>query len=235
MEIAGLRIGIRASSAADSDLLIDALSTWLVHDPDAPTNFSVRFAQRPNDLHILHWGRCVVARTRTTPALLDALANHLGGHRPRGLGVVRLHGVVVRTGQSALLYPSIDRALAWNLAARLSRGRASVDNTPYVDVVAESGVILGPQPLELSLSAREGLAQRHPSSRGERNKQRNQPTALTHVVVPPISAGNGTADAIVAIILSNLVDMTETSIADVAVLASSIRVIAPDQVASANV
>lgn len=136
VEVAGLRIGIRAQDEEHQAWLDSLLASYRVDDPDVPPNYSVQVSDDRTALHLLYWGGCLVARCRTREELVDAIAAHLGGHGPTPPGVARLDGVLLRHGSKGVILTHVDQVFAAKLLGRLRRLGVGAEQRPWIDVDA---------------------------------------------------------------------------------------------------
>lgn len=147
VEVDGLRIGIRAQDERQQRWLRELLQDFVVDDPGVVPNYSVRVSDDPGALHLLYWGGCLVARCRTEPELIDAIAAQLGGHGVPETGTVRLDGVALRNQSDAVVLTHVDYPYAVKIAGRLRRHAVTVEHRPWLDV--REGVLLRASRLDL--------------------------------------------------------------------------------------
>ncbi len=149
MEVGGLRIGVRGDRAETDAWLAGLLAPIAVDGPASP-NYSVVLASGPGDLHLLHWGGCLVGRARTRDELARILAVHLGGHGAVRDGCVRLDAHALVAGGRTVVVCRTDLAGATKVAARLRDLGATVEQRPWVDLELATATLVAPEPVGLA-------------------------------------------------------------------------------------
>lgn len=156
---------MRASEPAYVDALQAALQAHVVEDPDAPPNFSVKFASTSSEFHILYRGECPEVRTLDPSRLFTALRLHLDGVAPLQQGLVRFQArAVVRDGRATLL-PSAARESLMAIDRRLRRAGLLAVDAPSVTIDLESTELVIEPSLQLESAPLAELAARLPEPR----------------------------------------------------------------------
>lgn len=138
VQVGDLRIGVRAQDQESQVWLTALLAPLVVDDQDVSANYSLRRSNDPRALHLLYWGGCLVARSRTEDELVRALDAHLGGHTPPPPTAVRLDAIALRRGDDVVVLTHVDPTFVAKVLGRLRDPEVHVEVRPWVDVDAET-------------------------------------------------------------------------------------------------
>ena len=150
-EIGPYTVGIRANNATGERLLHETLGEYRLDATPAPPNFSVVISDNETrgkrDLNLLLAGTGVVARSRSSLRILQALSAHLGCLLDPPEGLLRLDAAAgVSHGQAMLLPKALLSNLARVQGPLSSLGVTLVDGPfVHVDPDASELVVLDPR------------------------------------------------------------------------------------------
>ena len=134
------------------------LERYVVDDPDARPNFSLRIADSSRDLHLLYRGNCLEVRTPDPRRAVSALLTHLDAHRSGPPGTIRVHGsVIVRDGRAMLIPRLLGEELPRS-ARQLREAGVRVLDTSATDLDLRSGEVVVREPLDVDRAALDALA-----------------------------------------------------------------------------
>ncbi len=163
-DIDGLYIGVRSNTTSVDDVLRTALAAHLVDNVEAPANYSVQLGEPSTSgagtgFHFLYRSSASVVRTRDARRVARGLFTHLSSHRvDLGRGLLRVHGVTLVAGGTAVLAPSVLRQWPELVERRLNGQGLRFADTPWALVDAARAEVVVPEPsLEVDWSALDRL------------------------------------------------------------------------------
>jgi hypothetical protein len=106
LDFDGLRIGVRSNRAETRDALRVAFGRYVVGDPEAKPNFSVRVTADPKRAHLLHWGGCVVTRSFDADRVVRSLLQHIEVHLDPPDGTIAVRSLPYVGPHGAILLPA---------------------------------------------------------------------------------------------------------------------------------
>src|SRR5712691_1824918 len=163
-DVDGLYIGVRSNTTSVDDVLRAALAAHLVDNVEAPANYSVQLGEPSTSgagtgFHFLYRSSASVVRTRDARRVARGLFTHLSSHRvDLGRGLLRVHGVTLVAGGTAVLAPSVLRQWPELVERRLNGQGLRFADTPWALVDAARAEVVVPEPsLEVDWSALDRL------------------------------------------------------------------------------
>ncbi len=145
---------------AVDDVLRAALAAHLVTDVEAPPNYSVQLGEQSTSgaatgFHFLYRSSASVVRTRDPRRVVRGLFTHLSSHRADpGPGLLRVHGVTLVAGGTAVLAPAMLRQWPELIERRLNGQGLRFADTPWALVDPARAEVVVPEPgLEVDWSA----------------------------------------------------------------------------------
>jgi hypothetical protein len=163
-DVDGLYIGVRSNTTSVDDVLRTALAAHLVENVEAPANYSVQLGEPSRSgagtgFHFLYRSSASVVRTRDARRVARGLFTHLSSHRvDLGRGLLRVHGVTLVAGGTAVLAPSVLRQWPELIERRLNGQGLRFADTPWALVDAARAEVVVPEPsLEVDWSALDRL------------------------------------------------------------------------------
>jgi len=163
-DVDGLYIGVRSNTTSVDDVLRTALVAHLVDNVEAPANYSVELGESSTSgagtgFHFLYRSSASVVRTRDVRRVARGLFTHLSSHRvDLGRGLLRVHGVTLVAGGTAVLAPSVLRQWPELIERRLNGQGLRFVDTPWALVDAARAEVVVPEPsLEVDWSALDRL------------------------------------------------------------------------------
>jgi hypothetical protein len=163
-DVDGLYLGVRSTTTSVDDVLRAALAAHLVPDVEAPPNYSVQLGEPSasgpaTGFHFLYRSSASVVRTRDARRVVRGLFTHLSSHRvDPGPGLLRVHGVTLVAGGTALLAPPVLRQWPELLERRLNGQGVRFADTPWALVDPTRAEVVVPDPsLEVDWSALDRL------------------------------------------------------------------------------
>jgi hypothetical protein len=162
VSVGDLHIGVRSTNADLAARVRVALREHVVHDVDAPPNYSLVLGDSDGAsgaFHFLYRGSTRVVRTRDPDRLVRALLNHLSGHGEVPADHVRVQAVALVGDRGALLAPFVIRQHADHVERRLHAAGVRVSDTELTQVDWHRRVLVVPEPaLAIDWSALDDLA-----------------------------------------------------------------------------
>ena len=163
-EVDGLHLGVRSTTTSVDDVLRTALRAHLVADVEAPPNYSVQLGERSasgaaTGFHFLYRSSASVVRSRDARRVVRGLFTHLSSHRvDPAPGLLRVHGVTLVAGDTAVLAPAVLRQWPELIERRLNGKGMRFADTPWALVDPTRGEVVVPEPsLEVDWSALDRL------------------------------------------------------------------------------
>ena len=163
-DVDGLYLGVRSTTSAVDDVLRAALAAHLVTNVEAPPNYSVQLGEQstsgaPTGFHFLYRSSAAVVRTRDARRVVRGLLTHLSSHRvDPGPGLLRVHGVTLVAGGTAVLAPAVLRQWPELIERRLNAQGLRFADTPWALVDPTRAEVVVPEPsLEVDWSALDRL------------------------------------------------------------------------------
>jgi hypothetical protein len=159
----GLHLGVRSTSSALDAALRAALAAHLAPDVEAPPNYSVQLAERsasgPTGFHFLYRSSAAVVRTRDVRRVARGLITHLASHRDDvAPGLLRVHGVTLVAGDSAVLAPAVLRQWLELIERPLNVRGVRIADTPWALLDPGRAELVVPEPsLVVDRRALDGL------------------------------------------------------------------------------
>ena len=163
-DVDGLYVGVRSSTTSLDDVLRAALAAHLVETVEAPANYSVQLGEPSasgagTGFHFLYRSSASVVRTRDARRVAHGLFTHLSSHRvDPGPGLLRVHGVTLVAGGTAVLAPAVLRQWLDLIERRLNGQGLRIADTPWALVDPTRAEVVVPAPsLQVNWSALERL------------------------------------------------------------------------------
>jgi hypothetical protein len=160
----GLHIGVRANTTSLDEVLRAALAAHLVDDVEAPANYSVQLGEPSTSgagagFHFLYRSSASVVRTRDARRVVRGLFTHLSSHHvDPGPGLLRVHGVTLVAGDTAVLAPAALRQWPELIERRLNGQGLRFADTPWALVDPARAEVVVPEPsLDIDWSALDPL------------------------------------------------------------------------------
>ena len=151
-DVDGLYLGVRSTMTAVDEVVRAALAAHLVTDVEAPPNYSVQLGEQSTSgaatgFHFLYRSSASVVRTRDPRRVVRGLVTHLSSHRvDPGPGLLRVHGVTLVAGGTAVLAPAILRQWPELIERRLNGQGLRFADTPWALVDPARAEVVVPEP-----------------------------------------------------------------------------------------